>query len=97
MYVVYHKPTTLRLDKLNSKTKKEYFDTMQAARAALTRACNKDVTLIKDTFDICPSKYFYDIVEKQEVVQNLMSGKDVYQGVNTPRCLDVSSELYWCM
>ena len=29
------------------------------------------------------------------VVQNLMSGKDVVQNINTPLCCDVSSETYW--
>jgi hypothetical protein len=32
-----------------------------------------------------------------EIVQNLMSGKDVVQSINTPLCCNVSSETYWSM
>lgn len=97
MFIVYHKPTTLRLDRLHSKTKKEVFETMRMARAALTRACNGDITLSKDTFDICPAKYFYEVVEKQQTIKNLMTGLPVIQGINTPMCLNPSSETYWSM
>jgi hypothetical protein len=97
MFVVYHKETTLRLDKLSRGTNKTMFPTVAGARGALTRACNKDVTLIKEAFGIIDACYFYSDIEKKETVHNLMSGKPVVQGVNTPLCCDPSSETYWSM
>lgn len=42
------------------------------------------------------ANYFANVVKMKKVV-NLMSGKEVEIPSNTPRCLDVSSELYWSM
>jgi len=94
-YVVYHKESTLRLDRLHSACKLALFPTVKGARSALTRACNKDITLIKESFEIIDAVHFYTEIEKKKIVKNLMTGKDVEQTVNTPHCLDVSSEAYW--
>lgn len=96
-YIIYHKESTLRLDRLSTSCKHENFPTLASARGALTRACNKDVTLIKESFDIQESYAFYHCIEKKKTVKNLMTGEDVEQAVNTPRALDVSSNLYWSM
>jgi len=97
MFVIYHRETTRRLDMISRNCNKEKFKTIAAAKAALTRACNKDVTLLKNEFEITDGRNFYDNIQKTEIVINLMSGKPVVQSVNTPRCCDVSSELYWSM
>lgn len=48
--------------------------------------------------DHCVMEYTeFSLIEKSVTVRNLMSGEEVLQSVNTPRCLDASSELYWTM
>jgi hypothetical protein len=95
-YVVYHKDTTRLLCRHpKTKTKLEHFEGMAAAKSALTREVNRGAVQRAD-FLICTSLEFRRI-EKTETVQNLMSGKDVVQGVNTPLCCDPSSETYWSM
>jgi hypothetical protein len=69
------------------------FATMAAAKAAATRMF-KAGTLANDACAILEASEFAKI-EKTEIVQNLMTGKDVVQSVNTPLCCDVSSETYW--
>ena len=97
-FVVYNLTTTRRLDRHpRTRTKLESFATMTAAKSALTRECNVKTGLRKEDFGICDARYFYSQVEKKEVVSNLMSGKPVTQGVNTPLCCDPSSETYWSM
>jgi hypothetical protein len=97
-FIVYNLTTTRRLDRHpRTRTKLESFATIAAARAALTRECNAKTGLRKEDFGIAESHRFYKEIEKKEVVSNLMSGKPVTQGVNTPLCCDPSSETYWSM
>jgi len=98
-YIVYNKATSKILCK---KDGSKYYKTEVAARAGLTRASNgartaPAKTINKDDYAIAESSVYYSGIEKTETVINLMSGKPVVQSVNTPRCLDVSSNLYWSM
>lgn len=68
----------------------------RAAKAALTREVNKG-KIVREEYAISESENYYKNIEKTEIVINLMSGKEVEQSVNTPRCCDPSSELYWSM
>jgi hypothetical protein len=96
-FVVYDKVSTLRLDRLTGTYMKEYYSTEAAAKAALTRAKKADDNLARYDFLIAPYAEFYKNIEKLETCTNLMSGKPFQQGVNTPLCLDPSSETYWSM
>ena len=79
----------------NVKTNKEWFATAAAAKAAITREHNRGA-IHAASFAVASTDEFAKL-EKTVTVQNLMSGKDVVQSVNTPRSCDPSSELYWSM
>lgn len=91
-YVIYDKETTKLL------TRKEYI-TRSAARAARTRYLNKEFKRtgcpLGPEYDIAESDVFYSVIEKRVPVENLMSGKVVYEGVNTQSFMSVGSEAYW--
>lgn len=97
-YVIYNKETTIqyRARARSVGCYKEYWASESAAKAALTRA-HRDGKINRDDYAIAEARDFRDNIEKTETVINLMSGKEVKQGVNTPRCCDPSSELYWSM
>lgn len=95
-YIVFNKETTRYLrNHPGTKVDRTNFATEGAAKAALTREVKRGV-VNRDDFMVAEYDIFRNL-EKKEVVKNLMSGKDVLQSVNTPRCCDVSSELYWSM
>ena len=48
-------------------------------------------------WDIVDQKTFHDSIEKWETKQNLLSGKEFKQRVNTPACCDPSTETYHSM
>lgn len=96
-YIVYHHETTRYLSKHPGvKTDKESFESLGAAKAAITRESKRGVIKAED-FKVAEAIEFHEKIEKYETVNNLMSGKPVQQSVNTPLCCDVSSETYWCM
>lgn len=96
-YVIYNKETT-RIVSGRRSWERNDFATEAAAKAALTRMVKKsNGKLIREDYAIIEYGLFFTLIEKTEVVVNLMSGKEVRQSVNTPRCCDVSSELYWTM
>jgi hypothetical protein len=87
-YVVYNAETT-RL--LSSKT----FATESAAKAARTRAAKADNTMIAADYAVAEVNDFYSNIEKTVVRQNLLSGKDYTESVNTPISCSPASESYW--
>jgi hypothetical protein len=96
MYVAFHKETTkfLRVYKNGM-----WQNVKSATKAGATRAINTAAAkgkIVAEDYAVLHIDEFLKI-EKTEVVRNLMSGKEVVQSVNTPRCCDVSSELYWTM
>jgi len=52
---------------------------------------------VKSDFSIAEASVFRDLIEKMETKRNMMSGESFTQPVNTSRCCDPSSELYWSM
>jgi len=96
-YIAYNKFTTRYLTKHSGvKTKLESFASYGAAQAAITREAKRGAINPTD-FLIAEAVVFHKSIELTETVNNLMTGKPVVQSVNTPRCCDVSSELYWSM
>ena len=98
-FVIYNKETTRLLNKKNGSPN---FSSEGAAKAWLTRASTSFIRKPaevdnKDDYLIADAEVFYATIEKYIVVQNLMSGADVRQRVNTPRCCSVASEQYWSM
>jgi hypothetical protein len=92
-FVIYHKETTVLLGGFMNH--KEYA-TRGTARAARNRLA-KAGKIVKSHYKIADATKFFTTIEKKETVHNLMTGKPVVQSVNTPRCCDPSSELYWTM
>jgi hypothetical protein len=97
-FIIYNKKTTLAVKKCISYRAfyVHEFATEQGAKSYLTRKVNAK-GWNRDDYAIADSNTFYSEIEKKETVINMMSGKPVEQGVNTPLCCDVSSETYWCM
>ena len=99
MFVIYNKETTIRFQ-IPARSVGCYTDrwaTKGSAKATLTREENKNPEFNRDLYAIAEAHDFITNIEKTEVVKNILSGKEVTQSVNTPRCCDPSSELYHCM
>jgi hypothetical protein len=94
MFVLYDKESTKYVRQHGEDL--DHFASQAAAKAARTRLA-KAGKIEADKVEVAEKGYFVANVEKKEMVRNLMSGKEVEQSVNTPRCCDVSSELYWAM
>jgi len=98
-YVIYNVETTklLRVKSGGVGCYKETFASIGAAKAAMTRALKKGNLTVFVDYAIAETGEFRAKIEKTETVRSLMNGKEIVQSVNTPRCCDPSSELYWTM
>ena len=95
IYVIFDKNTTqfVRIMR-DGYWQDAHFKNEAAAKAGLTRlkkAGKFEPEMVIDTIE----NFFK--VEKTMKVRNLMTGKIVTISVNTPRCCDPSTELYWSM
>ena len=105
MFVIYEISTTKlvsRPSKYARMTQKD-FNTLSAAKSFLTkwakgtaRACNFD-SFSTDTFAIAEITDFKNNIEKQVTRQNLMTGKDYQEPLNTECYMSPSCESYWSM
>ena len=105
MFVIYEISTTKlvsRPSKYARMTQKD-FNTLSAAKSFLTkwakgtaRACNFD-SFSPDTFAISEITEFHKNIEKQVTRQNLMTGKDYQEPLNTECYMSPSCESYWNM
>lgn len=97
-YRAYHKETTRYLSGHRGvKTNKESFETEGAAKAAITREAKRGAIQAAD-FAVADSVIFAKHIEKTELVTSIMAkpgDPQIRQSVNTPRCCDPSTELYW--
>ena len=94
-YVAFHKESTRLLSNCLNGVYVDSYKTEAAAKAAITRACNRTMKANAADYTVAEIEHFYMRIEKKETVRNLMSGKEVVQSVNTPLCCDPSSETYW--
>ena len=90
-YVVYEAATTLTVGK------REGYKGMGAAKRAIKKLEVLRAGLSQGALLIAEIRDFHQRIEKVETKRNLMSGREFTQPVNTPRCCDPSSELYWSM
>lgn len=97
-FVIYNKETTETIKKRfgSGHAFVNLFETETGAKIAFTKLVNQG-KINRNDYAIAEYKIFADMVEKQEVKINLMSGKPFSQPVNTPLCCDPSSETYWSM
>jgi hypothetical protein len=101
--IIFHKETKLPVQK-SRQIAKNLYETVGAAKAALTRAERATHAgkkpFVASEYAIVDIELYNSSIRppvEYEWVPNLMSGKLVRQAVGTPRCCDVSSELYWSM
>lgn len=97
-YVIYNKETT-RFFSIPARSAGCWKDSW-ASKGAATRAFNAAVAdgkIEADDYAIAEKADFHKNIEKTEIVKSLMNGAEIEQPVNTPRCCDPSSELYWSM
>ena len=97
-FVIYNKETTILHKQLVSNRDywPQHFDTERGAKMTLTRLVNKGKYKAGE-WAVADTATFHANIEKTETRVNLMSGKEFTQPVNTHRCCDPSSELYWSM
>ena len=112
MYYIYEKSSTMIMGKvymgeMRPDHRKSY-KTMAAAKAALSRASKQWWNLLGRYGDptdndpqfrmgIAEAGYFHSTIEKQRTVENMMTGKQFSQTVNTPAHMSPASETYWSM
>jgi hypothetical protein len=102
-YVIYNKETTVQFY-IRARSVGCYTDTWAtegAAKATLTREAKKNPEFNRDDYAIAEISDFRKNIEKQvtkSFIHPHTSEKcEVTQPINTPRCCDPSSELYWTM
>lgn len=93
-FVIYNRHTSRIYQ--HPRTRKEYYDTIRAAKAARTRL-ERDGKIDATDYDIADVSTYTRDIEQFKTVKNLMSGKPVRVSVNTPACCDPSTETYWSM
>ena len=93
MYLIYNVATSrIWTERSFSKS----YKTIGSAKAKLTRLI-KSGKVTTGEYAISEVNEYYEKIEQQVTVRNLMSGQPVKQSINTPLCCDVSSETYWSM
>ena len=97
-FVIYNKESTQIYSYVrhNPWKRVESYATMSAARAAFTRL-TKQGKVNAQEWSIADRTMFHDLIEKQVVRKNLMSGKEFTEPANTPYYCSPSSETYWSM
>jgi hypothetical protein len=96
-YVIYNKETTkIVKDYSYGSSRKEYYTTEAAAKAAVTRFAKKGM-INKDEVAVTDHATYANTIEAQVKRVNMMSGKEYYESVNTPSYCSPSSESYWSM
>lgn len=96
MFCIFNTETTVAYKERTSISIKEY-ETEGAARGALKRLVKSGKLQGRVEDYTVATREHLAKVEKRITRHNLMSGKPISVGVNTPLCCDSSSETYWSM
>lgn len=103
MFVVYHKETTQIVGKDLRPDHSKSYKSMEAAKAAITRAAKKlgvwetDPQHPKFVYGVARKSGFHETIEKKVRKTNMMTGQEYEESVNTPLHMSPSSETYWSM
>ena len=109
MFYIYEKQSTYIMGKPNKWDQtvrpdhRQYYKTMSAAKAGLTRIKKAENLLPTDPnyadfrYAIAEVEYFHKTIEKTRTRKNMMSGLDFTETVNTPGYMSPASESYWSM
>ena len=97
-FVIYHKETTqiYTYTRRNPWRRVESYATMPAAKAAFTRLAKKGEVNDRE-WTIADQSLFHELIEKQVVRRNLITGAEFTEPANTPYYCSPSSETYWSM
>jgi hypothetical protein len=109
MFYIYEKQSTYimgkpsKWDRTVRPDHRQYYKTMSAAKAGLTRIKKAENLLPTDPnyadfrYGIADVEYFHKTIEKTRTRKNMMSGLDFTETVNTPGYMSPASESYWSM
>ena len=109
MFYIYENSTTYIIGKPDRNgvarpDHRQYYKTMAAAKAGLTRIKKAEGLLPTDPnyaefrYAIAEASYFHKNIEKQVKKKNMMDPTiEFMESVNTPGYLSPSSESYWSM
>ena len=109
MFYIYENSTTYIIGKPDRNgvarpDHRQYYKTMAAAKAGLTRIKKAEGLLPTDPnyaefrYAIAEASYFHKTIEKQVKKKNMMDPTiEFMESVNTPGYLSPSSESYWSM
>lgn len=93
-YVVYEVESTRRCR--NPRTRKEFYPTERAAKAARTRL-SKTRVYADVELAVAETEHYEANIAKMVERINLMSGKPYMESINTPLSCSPASETYWSM
>tara|TARA_B110000240_G_scaffold157271_1_gene174916 strand:+ start:130 stop:456 length:327 start_codon:yes stop_codon:yes gene_type:complete len=108
MFYIYEKTSTYIIGKpdyngVARPDHRQYYKTMPAAKAGLTRIKKAENLLPTDPnyaefrYAIAEADMFHSKIEKQVKKKNMMNGKEFMESANTPYYCSPSSETYWSM
>ncbi len=95
-YVIYHRESTriYTYTRHNPWKRVESYATMAAAKAAFTRLVKKG-EVNEQEWAIADRGMFHDLIEKQVVKRNLITGAEFTEPANRPHYCSPSSEAFW--
>ena len=108
MFYIYENSTTYIIGKPDRNgvahpDHRQYYKTMSAAKAGLTRIKKAENLLPTDPnyadfrYGIAEAEYFHKSIEASRKAQNMMSGEWFVEPINTPGYMSPRSETYWSM
>ena len=110
MFYIYEKSSTYIMGKINKHDgtvrpdHRQYYKTMPAAKAALTKMSKRYRADLLETvndpmfrFGIAEVEYFHKNIEATRKAKNLMSKEWFVEPINTPGYMSPRSETYWSM
>jgi|TARA_B100001094_G_scaffold55250_1_gene50799 hypothetical protein len=108
MFYIYENSTTYIIGKPDRNgvahpDHRQYYKTMSAAKAGLTRIKKAENLLPTDPnfadfrYAIAEAEYFHKNIEASRKAKNLMSGEWFVEPINTPGYMSPARESYWSM
>ena len=109
MFYIYEKSSTYiigkpsKWDQTVRPDHRQYYKTMSAAKAGLTRIAKAEGLLETDDnhaffrYAIAETEYFHKSIEASRKAKNMMSGEWFVEPINTPGYMSPARESYWSM
>ena len=108
MFYIYEKSSTYIIGKPDRNgvarpDHRQYYKTMSAAKAGLTRIAKAEGLLETDDnhaffrYAIAETEYFHKSIEASRKAKNMMSGEWFVEPINTPAYMSPARESYWSM